>query len=540
MADDSLFPLVLRSTRVRLGLVLGIGTLVCLIDCLSPADYSVSTIYLVLQVLTVRLSRRTSWGIAVLFVIYTLLGVGIGPDTYHHPYVLHSYHWFNRSLDIISILVEAGLIQLLMGARQQAGEALTALKERNLRLQDTNNQLHAREDELDDQRLRLQTVLTTLPFGVIVAGADLSSLQINPAGAKLLGLPKQEVGDYTRWPERGQLYRNGRLVSLEDYPLVRSVRHGEVNPGTEYDLHLGNGRHMAILLSAAPIADRQNRVIGGVCAFADLTEQRRMREQLDARRRDAEDASVRKTRFLAAISHDIRNPVNAIRLLSEVILRDTSRSGTDPDLAESARELKATADSLSHMLSDVLDLARLDAGRYEVRASDFSVQSLLDETCRTFTTQARQKNLTFICEKSDIRLHTDRIKLSRALANLIGNAVKFTEAGEVRVETTWAPDGRVRFSVRDTGPGIPADRLDDVFNEFVQLNNPERDRNKGTGLGLSICRRIVDVLGGEVTVESEVGKGSMFSIFLPPTAIVPPADSAAKTEPAAPQTPFNN
>jgi signal transduction histidine kinase len=534
MAEDSLLSLALRSVPVRLGLAIGIGSLVCLIDCFTPADYSLSTIYLVLLVLTIRSPRRISWGIAILFVLYTVLGLLLGPQAKMHPGRLQPYHWLNRALDAISILVEAGLIQLLMGARQQVGEALTALEKQNARLQSTNDQLQTREGELDDQRLRLQTVLTTLPFGVIVANADLSEIQINPAGSKLLGMPDQEVSSFSRWPELAQLYRDGRELPLEEYPLARAVYRREVDPGTEYDLHF-NARRFALLISAAPIIDRDGRITGGVSAFADVTEQRQMRDQLDARRRDAEDASIRKTRFLSALSHDIRNPVNAIGLLTEVILRDTSHDGTDPDLAESARELKATAESLARMLSDVLDLTRLDVGRYEVRLSDFSVQDLLNETCRTFATQARLKNLKFTCEDGDIHLRTDRIKLGRALANLTGNAIKFTETGEVRVQAALTPDGRVRFSIHDTGPGIPANRLDDIFDEFVQLHNPERDRDKGTGLGLSICRRIVDVLGGELKVESQVGQGSTFSILLPAETVAPPAGSVSPVQPSTPE-----
>jgi signal transduction histidine kinase len=507
--------------NARLALAVWCGIVVLFTTAATSPTYNVGVLYIMLLVLAVRSRPAAAWALAILFLFFLVAGLLVSCSW--HPRELaalnHSAFWFNRSMIALSLLVEAGLIHLLTGARQQAGHTRAELERQNARLQETNDQLQKRDVELDDQRRRFETVVSTLPFGITIGNADLSITHTNPAGAKLLEIPPTDVIDASTWPTRWSLFRDGREVPMDNYPMVRAAKVGETNPGTEFDIHFADGRTSALLISAAPILDHRGQITGAVAAFADITEQRQLRDQLETRRREAESASVRKTQMLSALSHDIRNPVNAIMLLSELILRSVRSHESDSDLQETADELRATSHSLSHMLSDMLDLARFDTGRVELNASDFTGQDLLDEVCRNFAPQAQRKNLKFICESSDICFHTDRIKLNRALANLIGNAVKFTESGEVRVEVASTPDRGALITVHDTGPGIPQDDWDSIFQEFVQLNNPERDRSKGTGLGLSICRRIVDVLGGTLKVDSEVGRGSTFSIALPATAV---------------------
>jgi two-component system capsular synthesis sensor histidine kinase RcsC len=186
--------------------------------------------------------------------------------------------------------------------------------------------------------------------------------------------------------------------------------------------------------------------------------------------------------------------------------------------------------SLVELLGDVLDLARYDSDRIELQETEFSLAELLHDEHRRFTPIAREKGLglRLAAPERSLRLRADRIKLSRVIGNLVGNAIKFTDRGEVSIEA--GDDGGVSgngdapapvICVRDTGMGIPTEHQQSIFDEFVQLHNRERDRNKGTGLGLTICKRLVDAMGGELSVRSEPGKGSAFIVKLPPQSVVP-------------------
>jgi signal transduction histidine kinase len=245
-------------------------------------------------------------------------------------------------------------------------------------------------------------------------------------------------------------------------------------------------------------------------------------EELEHRRREAEEASSRKTRFLAAASHDIRTPVNTISLMAEVLCRAADHPELAVQIPDIAHRLQANALALADLVGDVLDVARLDAVRVELQVSEFSLNELLAQECARALPLAQAKDLRLeVNAPADaLRLRTDRVKLDRVIGNLLGNAIKFTDAGGVTVSAARAADGAALICVRDTGVGIALAELGHIFDEFVQLGNPERDRAKGCGLGLAICRRLTEALGGGIAVESEPGRGSAFTVRLPPSCVV--------------------
>lgn len=241
------------------------------------------------------------------------------------------------------------------------------------------------------------------------------------------------------------------------------------------------------------------------------------RRELEQKRNDAEEASIQKTRFLAAVSHDIRNPVNAISLLAEVIERCSQDPAKADKIPELSKSLWNNARSLVELVSDVLDLTRLEAGILDLSLSDFSLCALIREEVEKALPQAEGKNLKLECRLPDGEIHlvSDRIKLARIIANLIGNAVKFTETGGITIDYSKGEDGRLCIHVRDTGIGIPSEQVEHVFDEFMQGRNPERNREKGTGLGLAICRSLVKSLGFDIGVKSLIGVGSTFTVEIP-------------------------
>ena len=379
------------------------------------------------------------------------------------------------------------------------------------------------------ERERFETVLRTVPVGVVVCNADCTDIRVNPAGAAMLNVPVDQ--NLAEVFGRGalQTFAEGRELGPQEFPLLRAARAGVETYALEVEIVTGAGRRLVLLSYARPIREPSGELRGAVGTFADITALKELQRELDARRREAEEASVRKTRFLAAVSHDIRTPANAISLLAELIRRTASNPAMAADVPQLAHELHESAASLVNLLTDVLDVARFDSDRVELQESEFSLASLLADEQRQLLPLARQKGLTlqFTPPPEPIVLRADRIKLTRVIGNLVGNAIKFTDSGGVRLETSRNGDGTVQISVTDTGVGIAPEHLSHIFDEFFQLRNPERDRTKGSGLGLTICKRLVDAMGGKLEVQSTLGQGSTFIITLPQFTIVPQAGAGS-------------
>jgi signal transduction histidine kinase len=240
-------------------------------------------------------------------------------------------------------------------------------------------------------------------------------------------------------------------------------------------------------------------------------------EELEHRRREAEEVSSRKSRLLASVSHDIRQPINIINLTAEVMLG----LGENPALTALAQRLRSNAQSMTELISDLLDMAQIDSGRIHLNETVFSLNDLITGQCGELRVLAEAKGLQLEAELLDqpVEVRTDRAKLSRVLSNLIGNAVKFTQTGRVTVSVIRSPAGEALIMVRDTGIGIAPEQIDKIFDEFSQMHKPEKER-AGWGLGLAICRRLVDMIGGSITVHSAPGQGSVFTLTIPSQYVV--------------------
>jgi signal transduction histidine kinase/CheY-like chemotaxis protein len=239
--------------------------------------------------------------------------------------------------------------------------------------------------------------------------------------------------------------------------------------------------------------------------------------ELDEKAEAVRHADQIKSRFLSHMSHEFRTPVNSILGLTQLLLRRA-----DGDLsAEQEKQvnyIRRAAEELAEMVNDLLDLAKVEAGKIEIHPYRVEVQQLFGATralMRPLVTNDAI-GLTFEVQPPDLWLETDESKLSQILRNLISNALKFTEAGEVRVSAVLDPGGRgVLFSVADTGIGIPPEHQETVFQEFAQVENPIQRRVRGTGLGLPLSRKLTTLLGGTLDLASQVGSGSTFSFVLP-------------------------
>ena len=245
-------------------------------------------------------------------------------------------------------------------------------------------------------------------------------------------------------------------------------------------------------------------------------------EELNRRRQDAEEASGRKTRLLNAVSHDIRNPVNTINLMAEVIRRTAENPAGVTQVPQMARRLQSTAQSLVALVSQVLDIAHLDSGHLQLCESTFSLNEFIDSKRRDLAPLAEAKSLSFDSGTPErlVRLRTDRIKLDRIITNLVTNAIKFTSNGSVSIGATLTDIGAVAIRVRDTGIGIPDHEIERIFDEFARFNVPLGKLNGGWGLGLAISRRLANFIGADIIVESKLGRGTVFTVTLPSACVI--------------------
>lgn len=249
----------------------------------------------------------------------------------------------------------------------------------------------------------------------------------------------------------------------------------------------------------------------------DRTEEERMKAELEEARRRAEESSQAKSRFLSVMSHEMRTPLSA--LLAAV---ETVRSADPAERERASAVIVAAGETLRALIDDILDLARIEAGRMEPVVTDFGLRDLLADLVRIAEVKAVGKPVTVRWEAAGSlpeRLVGDPNRLRQILLNLLGNAVKFTPSGEVvlRAEPAAEEDDRVvvRFSVRDTGIGIPADKMGLLFRRFFQVDPEISRRYGGTGLGLAIVKELAELMGGSVAAESRLGEGSVFTVLLP-------------------------
>jgi len=239
----------------------------------------------------------------------------------------------------------------------------------------------------------------------------------------------------------------------------------------------------------------------------------------------AVQADISKSKFLAAASHDLRQPLHALGLFVDALENRIQY----PEVRRIVDNIRISTDALSDLLNALLDISKLDAGVLEPRMTDFALRPLLDRIQTDFSEVARSKGLRLRIVDCGFVIHTDPAMLERILRNLVSNAIHYTKQGSVLLGCRRSTDKHLRIEVHDTGIGIADDELTNIFEEFYQLQNPERDRRKGLGLGLAIVKRLADLLDSELTVSSSPNRGSIFRVYVPyvnniqPQAITTPS-----------------
>jgi two-component system, sensor histidine kinase len=318
--------------------------------------------------------------------------------------------------------------------------------------------------------------------------------------------PDKDRATYETWIET--LHPDDRESTLQAFK--EALNGGQVTYRAEYRIiHPEKGIRWLEALGRASYTDDGRPVkLSGISL--DITERKQMEGELQWAKAMAEEASLAKTKFLAAASHDLRQPIQSMLLF-------TSSLGThirDEAGAEKLRNLERSMDALKELLDSLLDVSRLDAGQIAPQIQDFPLESLLEEIRTAYSAVAESKHLEWRVETSGTVIRSDRNLLGRMVRNLVENALRYTPEGFVRIECHEIP-GHVRIEIRDSGIGIPADQAEHVWQEFHQVGNPERDREQGLGLGLAIVRRLAKLLGHRAGMSSVQGSGSVFSIEVP-------------------------
>ncbi len=389
-------------------------------------------------------------------------------------------------------------------------------------------QLHDATLQCEWLRARFDAMVLTLPHGLIFTDDSGAESWINEAAALLLELPAGSLS-----PERvaqAMSLLHSRADNSSEIADVASTLFGNENAVLRDGRWIYNqAPRRALSVSSTPICGRG--VKGRLWLFIDVTLQHFAQLELeakncalDAARRQAEAASVAKSQFLAAMSHELRTPLNGIIGMSG-LLRDSPLAAEQGDFVDTIR---SSSDALLTIINDILDFSKIEAGFLTLDRHPFDLRTCVEDVLDLLAARAFEKGLelgTLISAQVKTSVVGDMARLRQILLNLVGNAIKFTVRGEIIVEISLVSDGKgdaensslqkLRIAVRDTGVGIPSDRMDRLFKVFSQVDSSTTRNYGGTGLGLAISKRLVELMGGEIHAQSEVGVGSVFHFWLP-------------------------
>jgi len=388
-----------------------------------------------------------------------------------------------------------------------------------------------RTSELQRRGAVLRVTFDNMEHGVLMFDRELKLAAWNRQVMELLELPQafleSEPGydDYLHFlVERGE-YASGDIeaeVRRLTANIARDYRWERTRP---------DGTVLEIRHSGLPEG-------GCIIIYTDITERKRYEEALTAARDQAEAMSLTKSAFLANMSHELRTPLNAIIGVTEMLQEDARDLKRDDEL-EPLNRVSSAARHLLALINDILDLSKIEAGRMELNLETFSIAPLIDDVVKTFETLAANNGNRIVvdCDPATKSIHADQMRVRQTLLNLVSNANKFTERGTLTIRARRREiDNRewAEIAVTDTGIGMTPAQMEKLFQEFSQVDSSTTRKYGGTGLGLAISQRFCRMMGGDISVQSEAGRGSTFTITLPANVVGIDAAAAPETTPRMP------
>ena len=380
----------------------------------------------------------------------------------------------------------------------------------DIEVRDGREQMSSTERELAESIERYRSLFAYCPHAAFSLDLDGTFTDANAVAEEVSGYTLEEFlrmrftdvitpADLTRTLEAFE-----SAVNREPQRLEATMQHKD-------------GRVIELSVTAVPVVV-WGEVVGVHGLAEDVTEQNEMRRELERTRQVAEEANAAKSLFLANMSHEVRTPLTSVLGAAEIL----AEGDLDPGSRALVAIVQRSAAKLHRLVDDILDVSRLEAGKLDVQETVMSLQDVATDAITWAGPLAHKEGLTFtwwLDPSLPPIVYGDAMRISQVLTNLIGNALKFTECGEValRIETAGSDSHsvQVRFTVEDTGIGIPQELLASLFESFTQADTSTTRKYGGAGLGLAICQELVSLMGGTLTARSEQGVGSTFSFVLP-------------------------
>jgi PAS domain S-box-containing protein len=365
-----------------------------------------------------------------------------------------------------------------------------------------------RTEDLTRSEERYRTILDNVADGYYEVDIAGNLTFFNDALCDIYGYPREELMGMNnrRFCDKenaAKVYREFNRVFRSAIPTKR----------IDWEMTTKSGTKRQIETSISLIKDAAGQTIGFRGILRDVTERKQLEDALREKSRLAEEASKAKSEFLANMSHEIRTPLNGIIGMAELAM-DT---GLDDDQKNIFHAINTEADTLFGLINDILDFSKIEAGKLELERIPFDIRVVVEDVANSIAISAEQKGLEFICFLSPeipVRLIGDPSRLRQVLVNLAGNAVKFTHEGEIYIRGEMTEESKdditLLFSVKDTGIGIPKENQNKIFESFTQYDGSTTRKYGGTGLGTTISKQLVEMMGGEIGLDSEKGKGSTF------------------------------